>query len=147
MACEQSTLSAMPRLRALVALLLAGCAGAPPRPEPTFDARTLAVWDFLRAKYDADRDGVVARAEYARDERAFRHLDVDRDGRVTRADFASEWDGVPRTADGTFVYGEGGPALGAPAPEFALPDLEGRVHTLSELRAERPVVLVFGSYT
>lgn len=128
--------------------LLAACATTPP-PEPVleFDARTLAVWEFVRAKYDADGDGVVLRGEYGRDELAFFHLDADRDGRVTRADFAKNWDGMPRTSDGKFVHGEGGPQVGDPAPPIALPDLDGRLRTLAELRAERPVVLVFGSYT
>lgn len=131
----------------LAAGFLWACAATPAAPAPEFDPRTLAVWEFVRAKYDADGDGVVQRNEYGRDERAFFHLDADRDGGVTRADFAKSWDGVPRTEDGKFVHGEGGPEVGDPAPEFALPDLDGRVRTLAELRAERPVVLVFGSYT
>jgi hypothetical protein len=131
----------------LAALLAAGCASAPATKSPEFDERTLAVWEFVRAKYDADGDGVVTRSEYGRDDLAWFHLDADRDGRVTRADFAKSWDGVPRTADGTFVHGEGGPAVGDPAPEIALPDVDGRARTLAELRAERPVVLIFGSYT
>lgn len=129
----------------LLAALLAGCASRAPAPE--FDPRSLAVWEFVRAKYDRDGNERVEREEYGRDERAFFHLDADRDGRVTRLDFARQWDGVPRTADGSFVYGEGGPEVGMPAPDFALPDLEGRVRTLAELRAERPLVLIFGSYT
>ncbi len=38
------------------------------------------------------------------------------------------------------------PALGEEAPDFELPDLEGRRHRLSNLRGG-PVVLEFGSYT
>ena len=129
----------------LLGPLLGACASRAPAPE--FDPRTLAVWDFVRAKYDADGDGRVQRVEYGRDDRAFFQLDADRDGTVTRLDFARQWDGVPRTPDGSFVYGEGGPELGAPAPDFALPDLAGRVLSLAELRGERPVVLIFGSYT
>lgn len=132
----------------LAALLATGCAAAPAKPPALeFDARTLAVWEFVRAKYDADGDGAVARGEYGRDDLAYFHLDADRDGRVTREDFAKSWDGVPRTADGTFVHGEGGPQVGDAAPVIALPDLDGRLRTLAELRTERPVVLVFGSYT
>jgi hypothetical protein len=133
------------RCSILLALLLGACATAAPAPE--FDPRTLAVWEFLRAKYDHDGDGRVERGEYGRDEQAFFHLDADRDGLVTRLDFALQWDGRPRTADGSFVWGEGGPEVGEAAPAFALPDLEGRERALSELCAERPVVLVFGSYT
>ena len=127
--------------------LCACAATSGPAPALEFDARTLAVWEFVRAKYDADGDGVVLRSEYGRDDLAFFHLDADRDGRVTRADFAKSWDGVPRTEDGTFVHGEGGPEVGDAAPEIKLPDLEGHVRTLAELSPERPVVLVFGSYT
>lgn len=40
------------------------------------------------------------------------------------------------------------PALGEPAPDFSLPTLDGRrTVTLSQHRGERPVVLVFGSFT
>ena len=38
------------------------------------------------------------------------------------------------------------PQLGAPAPNFELPDLEGRHHRLADWRAQ-PVVIEFGSYT
>lgn len=39
-----------------------------------------------------------------------------------------------------------GPKLGEPAPDFDLPDLEGRRVRLSDLRG-RPVVIEFGAYT
>lgn len=38
------------------------------------------------------------------------------------------------------------PQLGAPAPNFELPDLEGRHHRLADWRGQ-PVVVEFGSYT
>ena len=38
------------------------------------------------------------------------------------------------------------PQLGAPAPNFELPDLEGRHHRLADWRAQ-PMVIEFGSYT
>ena len=38
------------------------------------------------------------------------------------------------------------PQLGAPAPNFELPDLEGRHHRLADWR-RKPVVIEFGSYT
>jgi hypothetical protein len=39
-------------------------------------------------------------------------------------------------------------AMGDVAPDFELPSLDGeRTVRLAELRAERPVALVFGSYT
>ena len=40
-----------------------------------------------------------------------------------------------------------GPPLGEPAIEFALRDVDGNLYTLSELLQEKPVVLVFGSFT
>jgi hypothetical protein len=41
-----------------------------------------------------------------------------------------------------------GPAVGQPAPDFTLRRLESEeTVTLSEVAANRPVVLVFGSYT
>jgi len=39
-------------------------------------------------------------------------------------------------------------AVGDPAPDFALPALHGdRIVTLSEQFRQKPVVLIFGSYT
>jgi len=39
-------------------------------------------------------------------------------------------------------------AEGEPAPDFELPSVDGdRTVRLADLRAERPVALVFGSYT
>ena len=38
--------------------------------------------------YDRDRDGVITRGEYPRDDLAFRNLDRDRDGVITAADSA-----------------------------------------------------------
>ena len=40
-----------------------------------------------------------------------------------------------------------GLAVGEPAVEFTLKDVNGTPHTLSALLAEKPVVIVFGSYT
>jgi len=40
------------------------------------------------------------------------------------------------------------PKVGEPAPDFTLSDIHGsRQVTLSEFRGERPVALVFGSFT
>ena len=39
--------------------------------------------------------------------------------------------------------GSGAPALGAPAPRFALRDTEGRVHTTDDLRGPKGLVLMF----
>jgi hypothetical protein len=47
-----------------------------------------AVWSFLAARYDRDRDGKVVAAEYTRDPKAFARLDADHDGALTAKDFA-----------------------------------------------------------
>ena len=43
--------------------------------------------------------------------------------------------------------GERGPQVGEPAIEFALMDVDGNPYVLSELLREKPVLLVFGSFT
>jgi hypothetical protein len=100
----------------------------------------------VRWKYDADGDGRVAPGEYTRSPEGFARLDADGDGFVSSDDFAERWEGRPRVA-GAFQYGIGGPEVGDPAPEFALPTTDGRTLSLAELRAAKPVVLVFGSFT
>lgn len=110
-----------------------------PAPEPPS-------WRFLREKYDADGDGRITRAEYTRSDAGFLHLDADQDELVTAADFDPRWDGTPRSL-GEFVYGEGGPEVGEPAPDFELPTTDGARLSLASFRGKRPVVLVFGSFT
>lgn len=39
------------------------------------------------------------------------------------------------------------PALGEPAPDFALADLDGKAFRLKDVLGKRPVVIEFGSYT
>jgi hypothetical protein len=114
--------------------------------EDTPENPALASWHFLRAKYDGDGDGRITGGEYTRSAAGFTRLDADRDGLVTVLDFDPRWDGVPRV-DGAFRYGVGGPEVGEPAPEFELSTTDGRSLSLAELRAERPVVLAFGSFT
>lgn len=43
--------------------------------------------------------------------------------------------------------GQGGPSPGELAIDFALQDIHGNAYTLSKLLAEKPVVLIFGSFT
>ena len=105
----------------------------------------LSVFEFLRAKYDADGDGRISPGEYRRSAEAFARLDSDRDGGVTPADFGPEW--TERPFPQGFVYGEGGPELGDPAPDFRLSSTRGETIELSSFRGEKPVVLVFGSFT
>lgn len=130
----------MRSLAPLTVLFLAACAGTEEMPESDS-----AVWRFLRATYDADGDGGIERGEYGRSPRHFAQLDADGDGRVTAADFDPAFDGVPRVAD--FVYGEGGPEEGDVAPPFALESTAGERIALADFAGEKPVVLVFGSFT
>ncbi len=112
----------------------------------------LASWHFLRKKYDKDGDRRIASSEYPRSAASFARLDADKDGLVSAADFEAKWDGMPRVAfdektGGKFQYGVGGPEVGDPAPEFELRSTNGERISLAALRAKRPVVLVFGSFT
>lgn len=45
------------------------------------------------------------------------------------------------------LMGENGPQVGEAAPDFTLQGLNGLEVTLSDLKGQRPVVLVFGSCT
>jgi hypothetical protein len=149
-----------PAFLALLALASA-CAGTravkSPERSPGEDA---PAWHFLRERYDADHDGRIARAEYARSPQAFERLDADGDGYVSAADFDPDWDGVPRIAKSgaqkghgrwigfeDFVHGEGGPEVGDPAPAFRLAATTGEEVELAAFRGKKPVALVFGSYT
>ena len=140
-------------------VLVAACAasGKVAERSPGEDA---PAWHFLRARYDADQDGRIQRAEYQRSTEAFRRLDADSDGVVSAADFDPRWDGVPRirARDGEggeggwigfadFVHGEGGPEVGDPAPPFRLGTTDGATIELASFRDEKPVALVFGSFT
>lgn len=128
----------MRRVLAPLALLCA-CRGAAPVEGPP-------VWRFLAAQYDADHDGRITAPEYTRSHEGFRRLDADHDGAVTRLDFDARYDGVPRQEE-AFTWGEGGPEVGQPAPEFTLPTTSGTSLSLASFRGQKPVVLVFGSFT
>lgn len=145
-------------LSALV--LVSACASTPPPPEVDSPS-----WKFLSARYDANHDGRIVRAEYLRSSDAFGRLDADGDGAISGADFDPRWDGVPRieavARSGTsepakngrwigfddFVHGEGGPGEGDPAPLFRLATTDGEWIELAGFRGKKPVALVFGSYT
>ena len=132
----------------LALALLGACRSQAPAPEV---GPALSVWKFLAERYDSDRDGRISAAEYTRSARGFRQLDADGDGAVTLQDFDARFDGVPRQdaheLDEEFVYGEGGPEVGDPAPDFTLPTTKGAELALASFRGKKPVVLVFGSFT
>jgi len=138
--------------------LVAACASS--RTVSRSPGEDAPAWHFLRARYDADEDGHIERAEYTRSADAFRRLDADGDGAVSAADFDPRWDGVPRieaTADRRaqgrwiafedFVHGEGGPEVGDLAPLFRLVATSGEELELAAFRDQKPVALVFGSFT
>ncbi|NOT31150.1 MAG: hypothetical protein HOP15_11940 [Planctomycetes bacterium] len=145
----------MRRCLVLITLLVCYACGTPqggpamaPAPAPPAEAESpaLVTWHFLREKYDRDGDGRITSDEYTRSRAGFRRLDADRDEVVSVADFDPRWDGKPRS-ESRFQYGLGGPEVGDPAPEFELSTTAGKRLSLASLRAERPVALVFGSFT
>jgi len=55
---------------------------------------------------------------------------------------------APRTGETKPLRPSGGPALGALAPNFTLPSLDGRRQVrLVDFQGKKPVALIFGSYT
>ena len=145
-------------LAATTALLLAACAAtsdadrrAAARAEAEAAANA-AILAKLLAQYDADQDGKVTPAEHPRGARAFANLDRNRDGAFDAADLR-----VP-PPDPIAVLAEQRtdpahlPKVGELAPDFELPllgrpGMPGTTVRLSALRGERPVALVFGSFT
>jgi len=125
-----------------------GSQQAPPTCPPQ-SATPASAWDYLRTRYDADGDGRITRAEYSRQDAAFAHLDADRNGVITLEDFDKRWDGVPRVQGKgrNFVYGQGGPMPGEPAPDIHLTTTGGEELELAQFRGKKPVALVFGSFT
>ena len=150
----------MKTLSSSLLLVLAACAAssreqetpAPAPAQPAADVRApeapanpaLAVWERVRARYDADRDASITRAEYPRGDLAFARLDADADGSVTATDFAEEWNERPREK---LVWGEGGPEVGDEAPNFRLESTSGEAIELASFRGKSAVALVFGSFT
>jgi hypothetical protein len=156
------------------AAALLALAAAPQEDGSARKARADA-WTFLLGKYDADKDGILTRAEYTRDDAHWRNLDVDGDGKVDREEFEGrEWRIVRKPHPV--------PKKGAVAPDFELEALPPRAKPkgdekpaegekpakkpkggdaedkpakkvepervkLSAFRGARPVALIFGSYT
>ena len=82
---------------------------------------------------DGDRDGALTRTEL---DALFARLDSDGDGRIAGVEF-----GIDDMARG--------PVVGNEAPDFDLPRVDDPARTvrLAAFRGERPVALIFGSYT
>lgn len=114
---------------------------APERRDNTAILRQLLAW------YDKDQDGKITKIEYTRGERAFANLDRNRDGAITAADFTT-----PRARGDRRQPAAAPPAtpkVGDIAPDFELPMLgmNGQTAKLSTFAGERPVALIFGSYS
>lgn len=120
-------------------------------------------WAYLLKKYDANKDGVLTRKEYTRDDEHWKNLDVDGSGKVDKAEFTKRGWNIQKEKLKT-------PKKGAKAPDFklaALPpkpakppkppkkdgkeqetkDAKPEVVQLSSFQGKKPVALIFGSYT
>lgn len=140
---------------------LSRCAADERADRATDEARRPRQDQLLRQfdQLDVNSDGVLERAEAPRRvAERFDRIDLDGDGKLTRDEIAATGDrsgGRAPKRPGEVIA----PAavqerhkevlrIGDPAPDFSLPDPEGAKETiLSRLRADGPVVLVFGSYT
>jgi hypothetical protein len=134
-----------------LACALAACASSPT--EAVADPNSpdnVELWAFVRARYDADEDGRIARSEYGRDEEHWSRLDKDGDGFVVAGEVAIAPSGPSGRPAGEPSFDEGdAPQVGEWAPDFELEELGGngkRVH-LASYRGKKPVALIFGSYT
>lgn len=69
------------------------------------------------------------------------------DGRVDLAAFAERL-GQPVAREGdTWVFGEPRPAAGSlDAPDFTLPDLDGRLHSLAQYRGKKVLLVSWASW-
>lgn len=113
-----------------------------------------SAWSYLQAKYDADGDDAITPAEYDRSDEAFARLDRDGDGILAEQDFGQSGR-LQRGARGERRERPQGTPEGEEAPDFTLrplhldPELklEEQLVTLSTFRGDRPVALIFGSYT
>jgi len=128
-------------------------------------------WKWLAGRMDADRDGNVTRDEFRGPADFFDRLDRDRDGVLTEADLdwwsakaqpekkveKKETKGGGRPSLDTLLTGlvtgeigspYEGPRVGKPAPLFTLPTHDGkRTVSLADHVGDKPIVLIFGSFT
>jgi hypothetical protein len=111
-----------------------------------------AVWEHLRQTYDKDGNGRILPGEYPRGKERFERLDRNRDGVLDASDFAAQpRGGRPRDEAGARAARPRAeaPKAGSLAPDFELPTKADPkvVAKLSSHRGQRPVALIFGSYT
>jgi hypothetical protein len=218
LACEQA--ARVKRIEAVEMILaIAGGSQMGPGEGWFHPSESRYSWEWLAARYDADKDGKITRKEFPGDDTLFERLDRDRDGVLTAADFdwsesspflrqsgtartwfsmidansngrisKEEWEAFfkkaakgknhltpddlrealmppapPPSKDSGgpspflllkgLVSGElgsfrEGPRVGDRAPDFRLKTQDGKQEmTLGQFRGEKPVVLVFGSFT
>lgn len=137
-------------LFAVAALLPALADGQDSKPK-SYDS----AWDLVRSEHDRNKDGKVTAAEYPRGEERFQRLDRNGDGALTEADFEGDARGEGRGGRGARGGRGGGrpergqaPKAGEMAPDFALKSKDGKSTVkLSSFRGQKPVALIFGSYT
>jgi len=96
-------------------------------------------WETIAAAVDADGSGSMSSQELV----AFH---------AKMAEGSGAWELAAMTGGGGATRAEpeqkSGPAVGSMAPDFILEPLDGKALVrLSSFRGERPVALVFGSYT
>jgi len=130
--------------------LLSCCLAAqrPGAPRARFGLGVEALAGLLR-KYDVDRDGRIARGEYPRGDRGFDNLDRDGNGFVDRQDLGAVRVRARAVARAGETKAQRLPRPGDVAPDFELPMLgmKGETVKLSSFAGDRPVALIFGSYT
>lgn len=116
-------------------------------PPPAVDRQALTK---LLQQYDKNQNGKVEKAEYPRSVEAFTNLDRDQNGVIDAADFTVVPPRGQRGARGREPEDAAKlPKVGELAPDFELPMLgiKDKTVKLSSFRGERPVALIFGSYT
>ncbi len=132
---------------------------------------TAEEWQAYLDRLDADKDGEMTQDEFgrvyspvmvARMSIVALSYDQDMDGKVTREDYAMLFGDLDRNKDGVLRGAEllskagvgtrprrPAPAVGEIAPDFELPLADNAEKTvrLSSFRGNKPVALIFGSYT
>jgi hypothetical protein len=130
------------------------------------------VWEYLSGRYDTNGDGVIDKKEYTRGSEQFARLDKDKNGFIDEDDTAQAQGRGERGGRRGGGGGRGGsrqtaPTEGSKAPGFELETLypveapaDGEVEakkakkkpeyksvSLKSFKGEKPVALIFGSYT